>query len=169
IMEKASQLNPALAEKLAQSHKRPNDEKPRDFDPSSAPAEYELMVLPGSTPAGYAASRVLIEQFGRNPQWKIGDERVKKGLHILRNALKRSSTPSEFLAKLANRVTFADADKDAVLSHIFAVEFENEGVIFLAKQVAQSVKAIAPRLWRRYKSLSDKQKREIGITTKSLE
>lgn len=169
IMERADEVNPDLAKKMRTPYLRPTDEQPKNYDPKAVPKMYKLMVLAGSGPVRYAASRVIIEEFGRNPQWRIGDPRVSKGLHILETSLKESSKPEEFLARLADGVISADADMDAVLSHIFAREFEGEGLMFLAKRLAQSIRKYAPDLWQHYQSLTDEQKKEKGITTASLE
>ncbi len=168
IMVKADELNPSLAQQLRMSTPRPNSEKPMNYDPNAVPEMYTLVVFAGSNPVRYAGSRVLIEQFGRKTPWFNGTDRIKTGLSILEKSLKESSTPEEFLARLSDGVTSANADIDAVLSHIFAVEFEGEGLLFLAKKVAQAVKIHAPDLWQHYRSLSDEQKKESGITTAKL-
>lgn len=169
MMEQADQINPKLAGKLRGFHFRPLGEKPYGYNPKAIPVLYRFMVLAGSNPVRYAASRVTIEEFGRKPPWKIGDPRVSRGMLILKASLQDSRTPEEFLARLANGVIAADADKDAVLGHIFATELEEEGTIFLAKKVAKEVKIHAPELWQHYKSLSIRQKIHAGITTVSLE
>lgn len=171
LMEKADKINPTLAQKLRKSYIRPIDENPRNIDPNAIPKMYRLMILSGTGAVRYAASRIVIEQFGREPQWKIGDPRVSKGMQILETALKESSEPEEFLAKLADGLTSTDADAtmDKVLGHIFAEEFQEEGQIFLAKKVALAVKEFAPALWEHYLSLTDEQMKLNGITTVSLE
>ncbi len=169
ILEKAKELNPSLYELLHQSEKRPSAEIPFNFDPRAVPSEYIHTVPEGSVPVRYAAARVLIEQFGRTPGWQIGSERVRKGFKILEDSLILSVSPQEFLGRLAEGVTNADADEDAVLSHMFAIESEEEGNIFLLKKLVAAVQTYSPKLWRRYSGMSQEQKLEIGVTTEDID
>jgi hypothetical protein len=106
----------------------------------------------------------------RNSGWKIGDPSVKTGFENLEKAIKVSFNGPEFIANLAHNVTTGEnsANIDAVLSHLFAVEFEDEGVLFQVRDVAKAVKFYAPNLWSRYLSLTDSEKKQKGITTKIL-
>lgn len=163
ILDRAGQINPILAQRLNTYIQRPSNEKPRNFDPESVPQDYAIVVYPGSTPWGYAASRVLIEQFGREKPWEIGDPRTTRGVDILYDAFEKASHPAEFLALLAGNLSKENANPTAVLGHIFAVEFDEEGVLFLAKQVATEVQKRAPELWQHYLSLSSKERKKAGI------
>lgn len=164
ILDQAEKLNPALAAQLSKSTPRPNGEYPKVFDPQSVPDTYKKTLSPGQTPVGYASSRVLIEQYGRDPQWQIGDRRVSKGNKILELSLVTSSNPADFLATLANLVTKADANPVAVLGHIFAAEFEEEGGLSLVRQLAVAVQAKSPHLWQTYLSIkSFEEQQKAGI------
>lgn len=163
IMEQAKDLNPALSKQLSRPIRRPADEPAQGFDPEFVPKTHFTSLSLGSTPWGYAAPRVLIEQFGRKEPWKVGEERVNKGLEILNETITQSSTPAEFLAVLADKVTHADADPTAVLSHVFAIELKNEGAFFLVKRVANEMKAKAPELWSHYLSLTSEVTKAAGI------
>lgn len=104
-----------------------------------------------STPWGYALARILIEQFGRGEEQTA--ERMKKGLRIVDEVVKKSKTPVELVVRLAGAVVQADARAEAVLGHIFAQEFINEGQMFLTGSVVEELKKRAPELWEKYLSI----------------
>lgn len=166
ILEQVKVENSQLAVQLLTPVSLPVEHPAKGYDPDSVPASYLTTIFPASTPWGYALSRVLIEQLGR--QWRVGEERVSKGLRLLNEAIKASSTPVEFLVVLADKVTKADAGPTAVLSHVFAVELEEEGKLFLVKQVAEEVKEKASELWQHYLSLSLQEREKAGIIATSL-
>lgn len=161
IIDRAKTLNPPLARQLLTPISRPADEKPVGYNPESVPDSYTTTVSPGTTPWGYAAARVLIEETGRD--WKIGELRVKRAQILLEDTLKSTSSPAEFLAILASETTKADADPTKVLGHIFAVELEQEGVLFLVEKVVREIKRKTPWLWSHYLSLTPEQKQAAGI------
>jgi len=167
IIERAQILSPYLAKKLSTSITRLIDEPAKGFDPNFIPETHLDSMSPASTPWGYGAPRALIEQFGREKPWKIGDERVMKGIKILNEAIKQSYDPSEFLAILADKITQADADPTAVLSHILAIELKNEGSFTLIKLVAEQIEKKSPELWQHYLSLTPEDTEAAGIIAKS--
>lgn len=161
IINDARKINPSLAEQLMTSIPRPSNEQPVGYDPQLVPALYTKTVSPGTAPWGYAASRVLIEETGRD--WKIGEPKVKKAQVLLEESLQSTSSPAEFLAVFADKVTKADADPTKVLGHVFAVELQQEGVLFLVHKVVNEVKNKAPQLWNHYLSLTPEQRQAAGI------
>lgn len=173
IIEKAKEINPDLAEQLLAKRSREDDELPQYFEKEAVPSDYVKNLYPGSSITGYAASRILIEQFGRENKeekrenWKIGDERVKRGFAILQTALKTTSKPINFLIRLAKLVSEADADPTAVLGHLLAVELKNEGSYTQIREIITVLPSLAPELWQHYLSLSEKEKESARILTLS--
>jgi len=161
IIDQAKKINLPLAEQFLTPILRPADEKPEGYDPESVPNSYLTIVSPGTAPWGYAATRGLIEETGRN--WKIGEPRVSHGIRLLKRSIKEATTPAEFIAILANKVTKSKADPIAVLGHIFAIELEKDGVLFLVQDVVKAVKNKAPELWQQYLQLKSKERLAAGI------
>jgi len=167
IIEESKTLNPSLSKELSTPIPRPLDEPAKGFDPNFIPENHLTHLSPASTPWGYGAARALIEQFGREKPWEIGDQRVMIGITLLKQAVSQSITPAEFLAVLAGKITQADADPTAVLSHVFAIELKNEGAFSLVQQVAQEMEKNSPELWQHYLSLTQEETKTAGIIAKS--
>jgi hypothetical protein len=163
ILEKAKELNPLLYKQLTCIRYRRSDEKPTGFEEVAVPADYEVLLYPGSSAAGYAASRILIEQFGRKKPWQIGEDRVKVGLQVLEESLLAARSPIDFLVLLAAGVTERSADMTAVLSHLLAVELLEEAIYTQIKQICVAMRDRAPRLWGYYLSLNREERNKAGI------
>lgn len=157
IKKQTEKINPSLAEMLNKPVKRPKNMTAGKYNKLYVPGSYEDEISPMSTIWGYALSRVLIEQFGRGDQRT--QERVFKGLNIVDKVIKKSKTPAELLARLANEVVKADVKAEAVLGHVFAVEMEAEGKLFLLKEMVKEIKTHAPNLWKKYLSLGSNYKK----------
>lgn len=161
IFAQAERYNPALALELTRGIWRPDGEPVGAYDPLAAPQMHRWLMSRLSTPWGYALPRVLIEQFGRADEKT--DQRILRGLNILERVTKTAQTPQELLARLANAVIKADAQPEAVLGHVLAVELEHEGAGSALVTVAQALKRHAPRLWQYYESLSPDKRQEDGM------
>jgi hypothetical protein len=163
IVEKAKELNKHVANQMLAKKPRLPGEVPQGYEPEAVPDDYEEYLYPGAQAVGYAASRVLIEQFGRQEPWQIGDERVKKGFYLLESALKVSRDPIEFLVVLAQFVTLADAEPKAVLGHLLAIELKGEGIYTQIKQIGRKMRSSAPELWECYCELTPQERAEAGM------
>lgn len=161
IIDQAKEINPSLAKQLLTSIPRPAIEKPEGYDPESVPSSYLTIVSPGTAPSGYSPARELIEEIGRD--WKIGEPRVSHGIGLLKQSIKEATTPAELIAILADKVTHSKADPIAVLGHVFAVELEKDGVLFLVQDVVKAIKDKAPELWQKYLNLTPKERVTAGI------
>lgn len=169
ILQKAKELNPNLASQFQTKIPRIKGENPEGYESDAVPSDYEVNLYPGSSAAGYAASRILIEQFGRSEPWKIGDERVKKGFYLLEEALQEAQTPIEFLVILAAKVVKADAHPTAVLGHLLAVELKGEGIFTQIREIANVLQTRAPELWDYYKNkLTPEERDKSGILPLSI-
>lgn len=165
IQSYAQEFNPGLAQKMMEKLPRKQDEVPANYEITAVPSDYLTTLYPGSTTWGYASSRILIEQFGREEEWKIGGERFEEGSHILETAISTSHTPIEFLVNLATLVAQPNGSADliAVLGHLLAVELRNEGIYSQIRDIVQGLKAKSPHLWEFYLSLSIEDRKKAGI------
>lgn len=164
IEEKARELNPGLYDKMTTDTDRLAAEIPENFELEAVPTDYQEVLRCGASAVGYAASRILIEQFGREEgPWKIGSQRVKRGYELLEEALRESVEPTEFIVRLADLVTDHDADTNAVLGHLLAVELTEESLYSQIHEIGDQMRRNAPGLWEYYLSLTPEQREEVGI------
>jgi hypothetical protein len=163
ILAKAHELNPPLALQLVTKRPREDGEVPHDFEPEAVPSDYQENLYHGSAVAGYSASRILIEQFGREKPWEIGNERTQEGFYILESALQRSKSPIEFIVILAQLVSKNKANPNAVLGHLLAVELQNEGIISQIREIGKKLQVLAPELWNHYLALTPQERESFGI------
>lgn len=152
IIDQAKSINHILASNLSCSKLR-----------HAVPNDYMTILSPGSSLPGYAASRILIEMFGRKPPWKIGDERVKQGIDLLHQTFGKTSDPIEFVVLLAEAVVTAGIDPTAVLGHLLAVEHLDEGLYTDIKTTWAFICKKAPSLQKHYLSLIHQQRLDFGI------
>lgn len=169
INDRAREVKPTLGYNLTVSTPRFEDNPIGEFEPEAVPDSYDTTLNHGQRYWGYVASRVLIEQLGRDPQWQIGDVRVKRGQAILEQVLSETTErPYEFIARLAHSVTEADADPIAVLSHVFAVEFKVEGGLVEAQLAVPFIKQYAPNLWEKYQTLTTEECTQASILPQEM-
>lgn len=168
IMDQAKIQNPVLHAELTQHRLRKKDEAPAGFESQAVPADYKKVIYAGAKPVLYAASRVLIEGFGRVPPgevWPIiGSPRVQESMDVLYETLQTAKKPAEFLAKLSRgMVGIRGVSVDAVLGHVLAVELTQENAKTEIKQVVRALQKHAPDLWWYYVGLSPKEIKSGGM------
>lgn len=153
ILGQSRRLNPSLYKQLTTPVPRLPGEPVGFFEPDAVPPSHQYEMSPLSTPWGYALSRVLIEQFGRDESC-TGD-RITTGLAMLVEVIPDSNSPIELLTKLAQKVTSeGQATAETVLSHILSpgiLKEENCRTMYL--EIADSLKHNAPQLWQVYEKL----------------
>lgn len=154
ILEQSRRSNPDLYRQLTTPVPRLRDEPVGLYEPEAVPPSHQYEMSPLSTPWGYALSRVLIEQFGRDEAC-TGD-RITSGLSMLVAVIPNSKTPIELLSTLANIVTTkGQADPETVLSHILSPGIlKEENCRTMYKEIATSLRQNAPLLWKTYVDLA---------------
>lgn len=160
---RSGHLNLSLHKEITKTTVRPDYEPVGKHEPESVPVAYFGYVSPMSSHTGYAAPRVLIEQFGiddaRTP------DRVLRGLDILDEAIKESKTPESFLVNLSERVASEDGvDPKDVLGQLLSDGFLGEGSFYTSfSTVLGLMKKEAPVLWETYSDLSPSDRFFGGI------
>ena len=160
VLPYAETLNPALHARLSAEYPLAMGESAQAPEhPARVPKDYGRVLSGAATPWGYSIPRILIEQFGR------GEERTRdryvRGLDVLEEALKVSSSVEELVARLAEVSCQANAKPEAVLSHVFAAELSGYGSYFEKLKVAFGERA--PQLAQTLAALPEDEKRCQGI------
>ena len=170
IIESAAGCNFPLYFRLLEPVNRVETENPSpNIKPKNVPPNFGMFMSPMSTPYGYALPRVLIEQFGRDDK-RTGD-RIFRGLKIVDRKVKIHTDPIGLLVSVGEAVIKADADSEAVVSHILSKGIlEEEGCVTMFKKIMSQMKSRASLLWLTYqKMLSDKKWKNEIIRPEDLE
>lgn len=154
ILGQSKRLNPELYDLLVTPVPRLPGEPVGVYEPKAVPPSHKYQMSPLSTPWGYALSRVLIEQFGRDEN--CSGARINEGLEILTEVIQMSQTPIELLANLAEIVTTrGQADPTEVLNHILAPGILNEeNCRTMFREIVDMLKIKAPKLWSQYEKIA---------------
>lgn len=170
IQGRAKKLNSALYEQLVASVERTPDEPPILFEPESVPDNYNEVMAPINTLAGYALPRILVEQYKGSKNGKVptdvkgSQDLLIRGLEVLDQAIKLAETPTQLAVILAEKLVLKDASPQRVLGHILACGWLDEhnsptSVIEMKNELCEH----APNLWEFYKALTSEEKVVLQI------
>lgn len=165
IAEAAKDTNPALYDQLRRAVPRLPNEPPGKVDAKHVPKSFQAEMSPLSTPWGYALPRVLIEEMGRGEK-RIDrtPARMMKALELIDAIVPMCKTPIELIVKLSEEVANDKADPKMVLYHLLSDDIlKEENCSTLFKEVIDEIEHTAPTLSALYKSMSFKDRKDLGI------
>ncbi len=165
IVHSAEEHNPDLYSQLVQQLPRLAGEPVGIHEPQSVPDNYDTVIPPSESLAGFTLPRLLLKQIGGDSLPKEEKQsRLLTGLRILQDAVISAQTPEELLAISAEGISLANVDPLITLSTVLPQGWydEHNGDQMVASFKA-SLSEKAPQLWGLYCTLTDKDKSDRGI------
>lgn len=160
IQREVARLNPELHGQFMAPVPR-NSGEPGKYEEISVPTNHTTEMSPMGTLAGYAISRLFIDQLGTDKDLPTEEvqTRLNRALDVLEEAIELALFPNELLAIVSDGISKADVKPMDVLKRVLGQGwYEEHKADIMLGQFKYALNRCAPELWNLYESLSPEEK-----------
>ncbi len=153
-----------LFEKFSKVTPRKEGESVGKYEPESVPENYTEIMTPINSLPGFSLSRMMMEQIEAGENRDERQQRLVTGLRVIERAIKKSKTPLELMARVAQGLAEDGVNYDKIIKLILGQGWMDEhNAKTMLGEGKDALKEFAPVMWEYYEKLTPEEREEKGL------